>query len=783
MFMHYLKVAYKSFVRQRGYSLINIVGLAIGMACCILILLWVQDEVNFDRFYDHADSIYRVISSDIWNGARGKFVLTPAPVGPALKEDFANIERFTRFVNIPNILFETDNKKIVEDYITTADMDFFQMFSFPFLYGDSKTALMDKYSVVLTKDVAEKYFGHVNPIGKTMMIGGRLILTVTGVVEDVPQNSSFRFHMVVPFELLEDFGIDVKTWHQCSYHTFVELRDGTQPISDDALTALYRKNVDDAGNIEYHLQHLSDIHLYSHYIGELNSTGDIKYIYLFSLIALVILLVACINFMNLSIARSVKRAREIGMRKVVGAFRWDIIKQFLSESIVMAVIALILAMVIVELVLPDFNDLSQKNISLNYSNYRSLLLGLFGITMFTGILAGSYPAIFLSSFKPIKILKGSGFYPARRRLSVRKVLIVSQFTVSIALIICTLVIHQQIDFMRNKKLGFDQEHLLCIKLKGESQKNYQLLRTELLQYPGVVNVTAASDQLLHGNSATFWKKDDKEIKLCFLSVDYDFIETLGLQLAEGRSFSREFSSDSCSYILNQAATKAMGFDTPVGQRIAVIEKMEEGPVIGVVRDFHFQTLNAKIEPLVLFVYNDIFKLLYVKIRPENTPATLAHMEKTWKKFESHYPFNYEFVDEGFDSLYRSEMRISAIFSYATILAIAISCMGLLGLAAFLSEQRTKEIGVRKVLGASIINVISHLSHEFLWMVLIANIFAWPLAYFATNKWLQDFAYHINIGWSVFVLAAVLALLIAIVTVCFQSIKAALANPVDSLRYE
>jgi putative ABC transport system permease protein len=783
MFLHYLKVAYKNFFRQRGYSLINIVGLAIGMACCILILLWVQDEMNFDKFYDHADNIYRVICSDIWNGTRGKIVVTPAPVGPALKEDFANIIRFTRFVKITNVLFEVDNKKIVEDYITPVDPDFFRMFSFPFLYGDFNTALNDRYSIVLTKDIALKYFGVGNPVGKTMTMGGKLVLTVTGVVENVPQNSSFRFHMVVPFELLDDFGMSLKNWHRFSYHTFVELRDKTQPITDDALTSFFASKVDNIGNFEFHLQPLSDIHLYSHYIGEMDSTGDIKYIYLFSLIALVILLVACINFMNLSIARSVKRAKEIGIRKVVGAYKWDIIKQFLSESIVMATIALILAIAIVELILPDFNNLSQKNISLNYSNYKSLLLGLIGITIFTGILAGSYPAIFLSSFKPIKVLKASVLYPPRSRLSLRKLLIVSQFTVSIALIICTLVIHQQINFMRNKKLGFDQEHLLCIELKGDSQKNYQLLRTELLQYPGVVNVTAASNQPLHWCGSTFWKKEDEEIQLYIQSVDYDYIETFGLELAEGRSFSRSFSSDSCSYILNQAAVKAMGFDAPVGQQIEVFEQLGKGPVIGVVKDFHFQTLNNKIEPLVLFVYNDIFKFLFVKIRPENIPSTLAYIEKTWNKFESHYPFDYEFMDEGFDSLYRSEMRISAIFNYATILAIAISCMGLLGLTAFLTEQRTKEIGVRKVLGASVINVISHLSHEFLWLVLIANLFAWPLAYFATDRWLQEFAYHINIGWSVFVLAAVLALFIAIVTVFLQTIKAALANPVNSLRYE
>jgi putative ABC transport system permease protein len=785
MLRNYMKIAFRNLLRNKGYSLINIAGLAIGMACCILILLWVQDELSYDGFHENTENIHRVICSGTWAGVTEKFVVTPAPVGPALKEHFAGIIRFTRYEFFSNLLFETDDKKIVEDHISPADPDFFQMFSFPFLYGDPKTALNDRHSVVLTKNTAQKYFGDENPVGKTMTLGGKHLLTVTGVVETIPRNTDFYFHIIIPFELLEDMGTEIDDWERFSYHTYVELTNGSQSVTDDALTAFYRTKVDGGEEIEFHLQPLKEIHLYSNYIGERDKIGDIRYVYLFSLIASVILVIACINFMNLTTAKSAKRAKEIGMRKVVGAHRWNIINQFLGESVVMAMMAVILAVVIVEFALPEFNHLASKDLSLDFSKNLSLLLGLLGIALFTGIVSGSYPALFLSSFKPVIVLKGTIVSAAKSRHILRKVLIVSQFSLSIILIICTLVAHQQINFMKNKKLGFNQEHLLCIDLKGDSRDNYQSLKTELLQYSNVVSVTTASNRPFHGSSAIVWEgeNNDREVQLFFISADHDYLKTFGLGLEDGRFFSPEFPSDSGNYVLNQAAVKAMGFDQPLGQQIEIFEGTGKGTVIGVVKDFHFQTLNNEIEPLALFIYKDIYRHLFVKIKPDDIPATLAFMEKTWNKFETHYPFEYEFLDEDFDSLYRSEMRISTIFNYATILAIFISCLGLLGLAAFVSEQRTKEIGIRKVLGASVAGIVQLLSREFAVLVAISNVIAWPIAYYATTLWLQEFAYRTTVGWALFAASGALALIIALMTISFQAVKSALANPVNSLRYE
>lgn len=783
MFNNYLKVALRNLRKNKGYAIINIAGLAAGMAVCILILLWVQDEASYDRFNTNTDQIYRVCFSDLWSGNRVKFSSTPTGIGPALQQDFPEVIDSARLYRMKDVLVRYEGKRIVEEYVYLADPSLFAIFSFPFIKGDPRKALDDSHSVVLSEQAAVKYFGSSDPVGKILTIGSSTDFMVTGVFQNIPKNSHLRFEILAPFQFLKELGVDLQQWTNWAYNTYILQHPGSQMIEDERLTEYYQSHVSSFENVQMHLVPLKDIHLRSQAIGGLGADGDIKYVYVFSLIAFFVLLIACINFMNLSTARSGIRAKEVGMRKVVGAHRRDLVRQFFGESILQAFVSLFFAMVLVKALLPLFNRIAAKELSLDLAGNLFLYLGLLGIAAFTGIVSGSYPALFLSSFHPVAVLKGSGSTQTKARTVFRKVLVITQFSLTIVMIIGTIVVTNQIRFMRDKKLGFDQDHLVVVNLTRSLMENCDAFKQEILRNPSVLEASLAQSRQFHGTPSELWRGEtaDKNVRIFLNNVDEDYLETFGMQMAEGRFFSKEFSEDKNNFVLNEIAVKALGLDDPVGKPLTISKR--KGMVVGVIKDFHFETLNHEIGALCLFAPGEGFRYLFARISPHNMDATLRFMEGVWKRFDSHYPLFYQFFDDDFDSLYRSERRIGTIVGYFAGLAIFISCLGLFGLAAFMAERRTKEIGIRRVLGASSMEIVALLSKEFTKWVLVSNAIAWPVAYFIMKKWLANFAYRTEIGIGIFLASAGLALGIALLTVSFQSVKAAAANPADSLRYE
>jgi putative ABC transport system permease protein len=783
MFKNYLTMTIRIFRKHKIHSIINIAGLSLGMAICILILLWVQDELSYDRFNANADQIYRVCFSDLWSGNRVKFSSTPTGIGPALQQDFPEVINSARLYRMPDVLVGHEEKRVVEEYVFLADPSLFELFSFPFVKGDLRSALTDPHSVVLSEQAAVKYFGSSNPVGKILTLGSSNDFIVTGVFKDIPQNSHLRFEILLPFQFLKELGVDLQQWTNWAYNTYILLHPESHMIEDQKLTEYYQSHVSSFENVQMHLVPLKDIHLRSQAIGGIGADGDIKYVYIFSFIAFLVLLIACINFMNLATAKSGIRAKEIGMRKVVGAHRRDIIRQFFAESILQAFISLFFALALVKVLLPLFDQITTKELSLDLTGNPLLYLGLLGIAALTGVVAGSYPALFLSSFHPLVVLKELGNLQAKTRTVFRKVLVITQFSLTIIMIISTIIIANQIKYMRDKKLGFNQDHLVVLSLTSSLTKNYDALKREILQNPSILDVAGASSWQFHGTPSDLWRGDtpDKNVRVFLNNVDEDFLKTFRMEIAEGRFFSREFSEDRHNFVLNETAVKAMGLKDPVGKPMTISRR--KGTVVGVIKDFHFETLGRRIGALCLFAPGEGFRYLFARVNPQNLDVTIRFIQGVWEKFESHYPFHYQFFDDDFDSLYRSERRIGTIVKYFSLLAIFISCLGLFGLATFMAERRTKEIGIRRVLGASFMEIVVLLSKEFAKWVLVSNVIAWPVAYFIMNKWLENFAYRTGIGASIFLASAGLTLGIALLTVSFQSIKAATANPVDSLRYE
>jgi putative ABC transport system permease protein len=785
MFKNYLKVALRNIRRHKGYSFINIAGLAIGMACCILILLWVQDELSYDRFHENAGDIYRVIQDIKFTDHSTTWAITQGPLGPSLKTDFPEIINATRITWRRFRL--TYNDESFDEVIGMADGSIFEMFTFPLLKGDPTNALSDPHSIVVTEEMAEKYFGHEDPLGKIIKADNQWDFQVTGIMKKVPHNSHLQFDFLIPFIFGRELNYTVDNWRNSQFRTYVQLQEGvpSQEVIQKISGYLYEKPTLEK-DAKLNLQPLTRIHLYSNYEFD-TAHGDITYVTIFSIIAFFILLIACINFMNLATARSGNRAKEVGMRKVAGAQKTDIIRQFYGESILLAFIALFVALLMVWLLLPTFNNLAAKELSLDVSGNLLALLGLLGITLLAGIISGSYPALFLSAFQPGKILKGS-LRSGSKGSAFRKILVVFQFTLTILLIICTIVVYNQLNFMRNMKLGYDKEYMIYKGMRGDVRAKFDSVKNELLQNPNILGVTASSNVPTYGysfsNSLWRWEgqNPDEENLMRAVFVDLDYFKTFGIEIVEGRSYSKEFPTDATEAIMvNEEAVKVMGMESPIGKRLSIGNNNFK--IIGVVKNYHFRSLRQKIDPLILIYAPSQSWVLFARLKSENIPKTLGYMENIWKEFAPAHPFNYRFLDEALDSLYRSEQRIGTLLRYFSILAIFISCLGLFGLASFMVEQRTKEIGIRKVLGASVSNIALLLSREFTKWVLLANIIAWPAAYYAMHKWLQSYAYSTNIALWSFFLSGTLALVIATVAVSYQSIKAAVANPADSLRYE
>jgi ABC-type antimicrobial peptide transport system permease subunit len=784
MFKNYLKIALRNLFRQKVYSFINISGLAVGMACFILILLWVQDELRYDRFHENIEYIYRVLDYEKYsNGEELYFTSNPAVLGPILKEEYPEILEFTRFTRGRNIITQYGGKRFNDDGFAFADPSFFRLFTFPLVEGNEESVFSDPYSLVISEEAAGKYFGDENPIGKTIQIDNRLDFKISGVAKDIPSNSHLQFKFLAPFTTIKEFGGKLEGWNSFAYATYILLdrnadyREVSRKIEDVV------RQRDEKSIVSLSLQSIKDVHLYSSHIWGLGGDGDVKYVYIFSIIAIFILLTACINFMNLATARSARRAKEVGLRKVAGAARKEIIFQFLGESILIAFIALAFSIALVDLMLPFFNSLSGKQLVLPIGGNFTIIMMMLGTVIGTGIIAGSYPALFLSAFQPVTVLKGP-LNLGVKGSAFRKILVSFQFVLTIVLIIGTLVFNRQLHFIRNQKLGFNEEHVLSITLKGNLTKKTDFLKNELMRSGDVVSVSAVSDLPTRIRTSAIvdeWEgRDADEQYLSHLFyADQDFLKTMQTEMVQGRFFSEEFATDTASgVVINEAALRIMGMNSPIGKNI-----FENREIIGVIKDFHFRSFHDKISPLVIGYSDRDYRYLMVKLKPGDMTRAVNSLESTWNSVAPEFPLEFQFFDEHIDMLYRADRRIEKIVNVFTVLALFIACLGLFGLVSFVAGQRTKEIGIRKVLGASIPGIFVLLSKEFMKWVLIANIIAWPIAYYFMNKWLSGFAYRIELTIWLFVISGGFALVIALATVSYQAIKAAVANPVESLRYE
>jgi putative ABC transport system permease protein len=792
MIINYLKIAFRNLVKHKAFSLINISGLAIGMACCLLIVIFVQDELSYDRFHENADRIYRIASKENRRGVIADYPFVFSGIPPILQNDYSEVLDYVRFDPRENVLVSSEDKEFYEERLFYTDASVFEMFTFPLVKGNPEIALKDPYSLVLTQRMADKYFSGENPVGQTLTIDNEHDYQITGVLREIPRNSHIKFDFLASIATLEAqdprYG---KLWAWNCYTYVLLPKDYSYLDLERKFPDFIRRHRGEkaVGAYTFYLQPLTRIHLHSHLGFEIEANSDIRYVTILSAIAFFILLIACINFMNLSTARSAKRAKEVGLRKVLGAERSRLIKQFLGESLTLSLVALPAAVALIELFLPAFNALTGKDLRIEYFGNSVVFLGLIGILLFVGILSGIYPAFFLSAFRPAAVLKNKLRAGAGSTLF-RKALVVVQFSISIVLIAGTIIIAKQLDFIRNKKLGFDKDHVVVMPVvRSGTGQNFEMFKRRMLQNPNVQSVTGSTSAPSFIPTRSVFipegAEEGERLVLRNVLVDYNFIQTFGMEIKEGRDFSRDFSTDKKeAFIVNEAAVKEFGWESAVGKKLIDLEG-PKGFVIGVVKNFHFRSKHQKIEPLILSLLpsSGYVYLISVKINPSNVRETLSFLKSEWKEFSPGWPFEYFFLDDNYDRLYKSEERLRHVFLTFTFLGIFIASLGLFGLAAFTAEQRTKEIGIRKVLGASVPNILILLSKEFARWVLLANIIAWPVAYFAMHRWLQNFAYRTRIGVWVFFLAAFLAFMIAVLTVSYQAVRAALANPAESLRYE
>jgi len=760
-------------------ALINIFGLAIGMAVCILLLLWVQDELSYDNFHQNGNNIYRAIQVGVWNDGETYGSSTiPYMLAPILNEDFPEIIDHVRLRTFNGAMMQVDDKTFYEDNVLLSEASLFDMFSFELLKGVPEIVLKEIHSIILTENTAHKYFGDQDPMGKVIRYNDSIDFTVTGIAANPPQNSSITFNMIIPFEILGEERITGWSWESSGY---VQLQEGIDltSFSDKIVDTIVRHHSDNKNTVL--LQPLSRVHLYN----PLGHPESLIFVLIFAAIGIIVLLIACINFMNLTTARSSKRAREVGIRKVVGADKKQLIGQFLSESILIAFISLIIAIVLVELFLPAFNQLSSKELSIKSSNIM-FLLNLVGITLFVGIVSGSYPALYLSGFKPNKVLKSGNAPKNKNRF--RTVLVVFQFTISIALIICTATVYNQLKFIQNMDLGYTKDYIVNVPMNAELSESFTEFKEELGKNTNILGVTNASTSPAYiGNvNPALWegKADDESILFNFYLVEYEFLDIFELELVAGENFSKPYvSGDEIVYILNESALELMQMEDLIGKRFAMYSEQTEGTIIGVVKDYHFKTLTNEIGPIMITTLDWWRGDAFIKIKPDNVTETLGFIEETFDKFAPNFQFQYSFLDEDIDELYHEFYEMGNIIKYFAILSIFISCLGLFGLASFITEQRTKEIGIRKVLGSSVTAILMLLSKDFCKWILLGNFIAWPIAYYAMIKFLQIFAYKAGMNIRLFIFSGLLALIIALITVGYKTIRAANSNPVEALKYE
>ncbi len=795
MLGNYLKVALRVFKRQKGYSFINILGLAVGMASCLLILLWVHDEASYDRYHEKADSLYRITYEEIIGGAYDHYAVPPFPAAPAFKEEIPEVAAFTRLMKRTG-LFTYGEKKFEEEGIFYGEKDFFRIFSHKFLAGNPDSALAEPNQLVLTESSAKKIFGSQDPLGKSVNLNADGDLIVTGVIEDVPRNSHFKFNYLVSFSTLRQ-RIDsyLKNWFVIIGWSYLLLEEGANPAAvEEKMNVVAQKHSgaearEFGQQMEYHLQKVSDIHLKSHIQDEIEANGNIQYIYIFSVVALFILIIACINFINLATARSSRRGMEVGLRKVFGAQRKRLVGQFITESFFLSFLGLLLSVILVWLLLPVFNNFTGKEMSILDLNRGIVWIGFFVLVIFTGLAAGSYPAFFLSSFQPIQVLRNRG-EGGRHKSLLRNGLVAFQFTVSVMLIIATVVIINQTRYMKTANLGFDQEQVLAVQIRGQGIQNaFEAFKNTLKQNSSILEATYSNGipGRVSNVLTVFQEGKDETVSHTFnvIFADYDFLETYGIGLAQGRDFTPAFTSDAeGSFLINEtAAVKLDWGQETVGKKIGFSFK-DLQPIVGITKDFHYESVKEVVEPLAICMSAEVESFLSLKLKTDRLGETLSFIQKTWLQFEKDREFRYFFVDENFDSLYQSEDRLSRLISAFAFIAIFVACLGLFGLASYTVEQSTKEIGIRKILGASVTSIVFLLSQNFTRWVLVGNVIAWPLTYLIMQKlWLSNFPIRVAISVWVFVAVGSVSLLVALLTVSLQSIKAALTNPADSLHAE
>jgi putative ABC transport system permease protein len=780
MFKNYLKIAFRNFSRNKAFSFINILGLAIGMAVCILLLLWVQDEISYDKFHQNSKNIFSVVQEGVWNDGETYGNRTiPYRLAPLMHEIYPEVENHVRLRTSNGMMMQVDDKTFYQDDVLLTEPALFDMFSFDLIKGDLEVAFTEIQSLILTEETANKYFGGEDPMGKVIRYDDRVDFTITGIVADPPVNSTISFNMIIPFEILGEERINSWSWESQGYvqlNESVNMEEFSKKIENTIIDN--REN----GDTLVRIQPLSRVHLYN----PLNEPESLIFVLIFATIGIIVLLIACINFMNLSTARSSKRAKEVGIRKVVGASRKGLINQFMSESILTAFLALIIAFVLVELFLPNFNNLAGKSLNISISNL-TFVLGLIIITIIVGIISGSYPAFYLSRFNPNKVLKSGNAPKTKNRF--RTILVVFQFTISIALIICTATVYNQLKYVQNKDLGFTKDFIVSIPFNTELENSFSSFKEEMMKNPNILGVTnSSSSPASVGNvNHAVWegKTDDEKILFNFILVEKDFLNIFDMQLVDGRNFNKDSqkNGDYLEFIVNESAVELMQMDDPIGKKFMMYDESNSGEIIGVVKDYHFKNLTNDIGPIMISTLYWWRSSVFIKVNPQNVQESMQYIEEVVTKFSPSFPYEYSFLDEDIKQQYTNFYEMGNIIKYFAILAVFISCLGLFGLASFMTEQRTKEIGIRKVLGSSAARIIYLLTKGFSKWVLLANIFAWPIAYFVMQKFMELFAYRSSLNVWLYIVSGISALCISIFTVGYQTLRAANANPVRALKYE
>lgn len=794
MFNNYLKISLRNLLKHKGYAFICISGLVVGLTAFILISLFVQYEFSYDKYHPQSDRIYRIINHQPEKNYLNSdyFAWTQGPLAPTLMERYPEVLSAARLADAGNVLLSYGDKSFFENIIYFADQELFKIFSLKMLKGDIQTGLSEPLSIMLSEGKANKYFGTEDPIGKVIHFQNSRHLVVTGVFEDMPHNTHLRMEFIAPFVLYTEIHpLNTGTWTPGWYcYTYCRLEEWADPKSLENKLIPLSKEVFKKNRIESRLslQPLQKIHLYSQINGEISANGNIKFVYLYSAIAFLILLIACVNYINLETARSAQKGREVGIRKVIGAQKHQLIKQLLGESLVFTFFAFFLALLVVRIVLPTFNTFFERNITFDLLTGTNFMFFLFALLLLTGLISGGYPAFLISSFNPISAIRGALGYRGKK-IILRYVLVVFQFSISVILIISTQVVWSQLKFIQNRDVGYDKNQIVCISLRDRTARaNLAMLKTTLLQDPHIL--AASGSTALPNNIMQFNRfpqpglPDAPLLTLYIGQIDYDYIELYGLKVIQGRNFTKAFPSDAQDAVLiNRTAARALGWEQPVGRHLEHRGGRKQ-QIIGVLEDFHFHSLHNDISPLVFsLVEPNRNRYLSIKINGSNIPETLQFIESRLKAVSPDYPFEYSFIDDMFKQAYRSEQKMGRLFCACAGIGIFIACLGLFGLVAFTAEKRTKEIGIRKVMGASILSIIRLLSQQFLKWVLLANIVAWPIAYYVMSRWLQNFAFHTELKLSIFAATALLTMIIALLTLSYQSIKAAAADPVNVLRYE